>query len=147
MGNDDGILGHDWTSEKNVHNINLRKATFKGYVFIGYCYTNLHVGGLFKRSEKQQEKDFTAIEKYLDDKVVLVTHGPPYGMLDRTSIGIRVGSHAMASSLKRSSVAYHLFGHVHSSFGFSGNSVNGAYPKSRKFFSIDLETNEIKTVC
>lgn len=147
MGNDDGLLNQDWPSENNVHNINLKKVTFKGYTFIGYCYTNMHIGNHFKRSEQEQERDFRRMEKHLNENVILVTHGPPYGILDRTAVGIRIGSHALASSMTRCTVAYHLFGHVHSSYGFSRNSVNGAYPKSHKFFSIDLKKDEIKTVC
>lgn len=146
MGNDDGLLGNEWTSEKNVHNINLTKASLNGYIFIGYCYTNLHISGLFKRSEQEQEKDFGRLAKYLDEKVVLITHGPAYGVLDQAAFGIHIGSHALARLLSKNKVAYHLFGHAHSSFGHSGNSVNGAYPKSHQFFSVDLDTGEIEVV-
>jgi Icc-related predicted phosphoesterase len=34
----------------------------------------------------------------------------------------------------------HLFGHIHQAFGRRGRFINGAFPTSRRFVGIDLDT-------
>lgn len=50
------------------------------------------------------------------DVDVLISHQPPYGMLD-TSGGVHYGSEEIRESLRRVCPRYHLFGHVHDSYG------------------------------
>ncbi len=61
MGNDDGILENDWKSLGNMININLKRVKYKGFEFVGYCYTTPFVGGKFEKSEREQEIDFAII--------------------------------------------------------------------------------------
>jgi Icc-related predicted phosphoesterase len=48
---------------------------------------------------------------------VLVTHGPPLGVLDRTSRGETVGCEALTAALDRIRPGLHVFGHIHESYG------------------------------
>jgi Icc-related predicted phosphoesterase len=48
---------------------------------------------------------------------VLVTHTPPYGILDQTSSGRFVGCEELAKRLTSLSVRLHVFGHIHASYG------------------------------
>ncbi len=48
---------------------------------------------------------------------VLVTHGPPYGILDRTSRGEQVGDRALLGRVTEVRPTVHVFGHVHESAG------------------------------
>jgi predicted phosphodiesterase len=48
---------------------------------------------------------------------VLVTHGPPFGVLDRTITGERVGCHELTLARARIRPRLHLFGHIHESYG------------------------------
>jgi Icc-related predicted phosphoesterase len=57
---------------------------------------------------------------------VLVTHGPPYGVLDRTIDGIHAGSRALAQATRRVRPRIHLFGHIHEGRGQLGQSYNVA---------------------
>lgn len=52
-----------------------------------------------------------------DDIDVLITHGPPYGILDRTSRGEDVGDRELLARVTDIRPAYHVFGHVHESSG------------------------------
>lgn len=53
-----------------------------------------------------------------DDVDILITHGPPDGILDRVLYGINVGSSALASALRyRIKPRLHVFGHIHESHG------------------------------
>lgn len=48
---------------------------------------------------------------------VLVTHGPPAGILDQTYRGPRVGCEALREALTRIRPRLHLFGHIHEDYG------------------------------
>ena len=52
-----------------------------------------------------------------DDTDILITHGPPFGTLDRTPRGERVGCEALAARLEKLRVRLHVFGHIHDGYG------------------------------
>ena len=52
-----------------------------------------------------------------NDTDVLVTHGPPLGILDRTVHGEDVGCEDLARAVERVRPRLHVFGHIHESHG------------------------------
>lgn len=48
---------------------------------------------------------------------VLITHGPPHGVLDHTVHGIDAGCEALADALARVQPKVHVFGHIHEGYG------------------------------
>lgn len=48
---------------------------------------------------------------------ILVTHGPPFGILDRTVSGLNVGCEELMKKVKEIQPKYHLFGHIHEGYG------------------------------
>lgn len=48
---------------------------------------------------------------------VLITHGPPAGILDRTSRGEAVGCADLRRELQRIRPRLHVFGHIHEAYG------------------------------
>jgi hypothetical protein len=62
---------------------------------------------------------------------ILVTHGPPYGVLDRVVSGHRVGSRAIAAAVARVQPRLHVFGHIHEARGQEGTSYNVAIVDER----------------
>lgn len=48
-----------------------------------------------------------------DDTDILITHSPPYGILDLTSRGERVGSRSLRNISMKISPKLHIFGHIH----------------------------------
>jgi len=148
MGNDDGILGKGlvWTNEGKILCINQRRAKYGTYNLVGYHYTSPFVGGTFEKPLPIQEQDFHLLEKIVDSNTILVSHGPPLGTLDTVFDGTHVGSKALLDFVQRTCPKLHLFGHIHRTFGRSGNSFNGAYPSSRKFMAIDVGTLEMELV-
>lgn len=48
---------------------------------------------------------------------VLITHGPPYGILDATSRGKAVGCEELLKRVKSIRPRLHLFGHIHEAYG------------------------------
>lgn len=55
--------------------------------------------------------------KIPEDTDVLITHGPPYGVLDRTVHGEPVGCEALIERVRAVKPKVHLFGHIHEGYG------------------------------
>lgn len=51
------------------------------------------------------------------DTDVLITHGPPYGILDEVPSGEAVGCEDLANELIRVKPKLHVFGHIHHTYG------------------------------
>lgn len=52
-----------------------------------------------------------------DDADVLVTHGPPFGILDETVYGKRTGCEELLLRVYQVKPKYHIFGHIHEDYG------------------------------
>ncbi|MEM1136899.1 MAG: metallophosphatase domain-containing protein [Bacteroidota bacterium] len=48
---------------------------------------------------------------------ILITHTPPYGILDKPRSGISIGCEELSKRLKLLQPRLHIFGHVHASYG------------------------------
>ena len=70
------------------------------------------------------------------DTSILVTHGPPYGILDKTHRGEHLGCPELLNRVKEIKPKLHIFGHVHESYGtmtIDGTKfVNAAVGHSKK---------------
>jgi len=136
MGNDDFFaLDYEDGQVKPLHG---RRLDFGGYGFVGYQYTTPFVGSLHERPEEEIEKDVKTLEPLLDNRTVLVTHGPAFGVLDRVYAGEHVGSHSLAALLARRPVLAHIHGHIHQCFGREGNHFNVAAAGRRRAVLIEL---------
>lgn len=62
-----------------------------------------------------------AIKKHWDmipDEVdVLITHGPPANILDKTTTGLNVGCQNLLDACLRARPKFHVFGHIHEAYG------------------------------
>lgn len=61
------------------------------------------------------------IKKHWDlipkDTDILVTHGPPYGILDKTIRGENVGCEELSNFLKTAPIKINVYGHIHEAYG------------------------------
>ena len=57
---------------------------------------------------------------------VLITHGPPFGVLDRVHTGVHAGSEGLLDAVMRTRPRIHIFGHIHECRGQQGTSYNVA---------------------
>lgn len=123
MGNDDNVsLDYEDHLIQAIHG---RRVEMQGYNFVGYQYTPPFVGDLFVKPDEEIEQDLKLLEPLLDDKTILVTHAPAFGVLDEVH-GENVGSRAIAGLLRRKPVLAHIHGHIHGEFGREGNTFNVA---------------------
>jgi Icc-related predicted phosphoesterase len=86
-----------------------------------------------------------------DDTDVLITHGPPFGILDYTLSNQPVGCELLTTRLEKLKPLVHVFGHIHNAYGvkYSDNTVyvNAAtcterYVPSNKPIVIELKEYE-----
>lgn len=51
------------------------------------------------------------------DTDVLITHGPPYGILDLNFEDLKVGCEELMRAVIRVQPRLHIFGHIHEAYG------------------------------
>lgn len=73
-------------------------------------------GGAFGISaEQERTKIFARIP---DDTDILITHGPPFGLLDQSvNSGEHIGCRQLLGAVRRVKPRIHAFGHVHGAYG------------------------------
>ncbi len=71
-------------------------------------------GWAFGKNRKDMEEHWSYMPKEID---VLITHTPPYGILDKSSRQIRLGCKDLLQKVKQIKPQYHIFGHIHASYG------------------------------
>lgn len=148
MGNDDWHISNLSEQELQLSdtdfmiNINMKSVSIDDQIFVWYQYTNPFVWWCFEKTEQQQELDFIYLKWLLNSKIILVTHGPAYGILDRTAWKKNVWSKALLDLINITRPKFHLFGHIHEAAWVFQNSVNGAYARKKKFYIIDTRKHE-----
>ena len=71
-------------------------------------------GWAFGKSREAMENYWHHLPANID---ILVTHTPPSGILDRSSAGHSLGCTALLQKVQEIEPRYHLFGHIHASYG------------------------------
>lgn len=66
-----------------------------------------------------------------DDIDILVTHGPPQGILDKTRRGTHVGSIELLAHLTRIRPLLHIYGHIHEGYGQIEHTWDGPHGTGR----------------
>ncbi len=89
-------------------------------------------------------------EQVKNSKVkILLTHAPPFGILDRTSSGLNAGSKAIREFLESYKVDYVICGHIHESFGvveFNNTIIINPGNFSLGCYLIDLTEKKIERI-
>ncbi|CAG9323350.1 unnamed protein product [Blepharisma stoltei] len=59
--------------------------------------------------------------KIPEDTEILITHGPPYAILDGCDDGFHAGCEELKTAVERIKPKVHLFGHIHEAYGVYNN--------------------------
>jgi Icc-related predicted phosphoesterase len=97
------------------------------------------MGGVFERPEEVICRDLQSLAPLIDERTVLVTHGPALGILDSTPLG-HAGSASLRDMIEKRPMRAHIHGHIHASFGRHELHFNVAAGRKRRAMLIDLET-------
>ena len=139
MGNDDWIDLDP--APGRVQTLHMIRRDYGGFNFVGYQYTLPFMGGVFEKPEQEIGEDLLQLERLVDDRTVLVTHGPARGILDSTRLG-PAGSTSLRDLVLRHRIRAHIHGHIHGSFGRIDHRFNVAAGRQGRAMIIDLATME-----
>ena len=89
--------------------------TLKGLKIFASPYSLLFGNWWFMLSEEELSNIYNKIPKNTN---ILLTHSPPFGILDKTVFGISAGSKSLEKKLwKVNNLKYHIYGHIHEAHG------------------------------
>jgi len=95
--------------------LNNHTAVIDGIAIFGSPYTVKYGNWWFMLEDNELEKIWKTIPNDID---ILVTHGPPFGILDCTREGITAGSKTLLKRVNElKNLKYHIFGHIHEAYG------------------------------
>jgi Icc-related predicted phosphoesterase len=118
--------------------------SFGGVHFYGTPWTPELIGWAFYLPPEQMHAKWASIPERTD---VLITHTPPFGVLDRNSRGKACGCPVLQRRAAEIQPRIHCFGHVHASSGtaeFAGTTyvnaslVNSQYRIAHRPYEFDL---------
>lgn len=112
----------------------------EGIKFYGMPWCENFEDWAFNKNEKEMKEKLRNIDVDTD---ILITHTPPYNVLDLTDELDNVGSKLLREELKRLNLLFHVFGHIHEDRGEKKEkhtSINASnYYNFDKIFIIDTE--------
>lgn len=123
---------HDLFFESKLHlikrvipdNLNVLiedEVSIHGIKFYGSPITPRHGSNAFSRTRGHQMREYW--KNIPLDTDVLLTHCPPYGILDTNMKGDNCGCEELTYKVKQVNPKYHLFGHIHDGYGMK--EING----------------------
>lgn len=90
-------------------------AEIGGFRVWGSPLTPLYGGAFGRSAAADRARAYSVIPKGTD---ILVTHGPPFGVLDRPGgTGFNNGCRELLAAVRRIRPRLHVFGHIHSAYG------------------------------
>lgn len=98
---------------------------FCGWAFNGLDHNpgpkNNYPGGPGEKAMPNEDMPLLASKYGLipNDLDILISHGPPYGILDENGIGQSCGSHSLLDKIIQCKPKHVIFGHIHPSRGWS----------------------------
>jgi Icc-related predicted phosphoesterase len=118
---------HDWFFEnetaeyiqslipKEVTYLNDSGICIDGYLIWGSPIQPTFFNWAFNRNRGDEiNKHWQLIPKNTD---ILITHGPPFGILDQTLRGEKVGCEMLLEKVNEVQPKLHVFGHIHEGYG------------------------------
>ncbi|UCC91626.1 MAG: metallophosphoesterase family protein [Candidatus Aenigmatarchaeota archaeon] len=123
------------TNNKNVTILNNQVVKHKGYHFLGVDY------GYYSQIPE-------LAKGISPKKLILVTHDPPYDMLDISYFGSNAGLLDLRAAVNEARPVLHVFGHIHEAAGYVKHRgtlfINAALPEFRKAAIVELPGLKVK---
>jgi Icc-related predicted phosphoesterase len=104
-----------WAEAGNIHYLEDSGVTIDGVKFWGSPWTPMFYNWAFMKEDHELAEVWAKIPTDTD---VLITHGPPRGILDKTARGPQAGSETLRQAvLGRVLPQVHVTGHIHEAYG------------------------------
>jgi Icc-related predicted phosphoesterase len=121
-GNHEFFLETDPSERVMLHNaiVLINEGTeIEGLRIWGSPVTPMYGGAFGLSSAKDRKRLYAQIPQDID---VLVSHGPPFGILDTAPIsGLHEGCHELLDAVVQLRPKLHVFGHIHTAYGIFRN--------------------------
>ena len=101
--------------DKSIIYLENEEVMIDGLKFYGSPVTPLFNNWAFNKQRGAEIKSYW--DKIPADTDVLITHGPPFRILDAISLGLHVGCETLKETVFRIKPNIHAFGHVHEAYG------------------------------
>ena len=112
----------------------------EGILFHGVSYQPAFLHWAFNLGEPDLQKEW---EKIPDDVDVLITHSPPFGILDKNSFFENCGSKSLFDKIsKLKNLKANLFGHIHEDAG--DKIINEVLYINASFLENGIKTNPVR---
>ena len=103
-----------WAEAGNIHYLEDSGVEIDGVKFWGSPWTPMFYNWAFMRPDNELQEIWAKIPADTD---VLITHGPPQGILDLTRRGSKAGSQTLWDRVREIEPKVHIFGHIHEAHG------------------------------
>ena len=80
------------------------------------------------------------------DTDILITHGPPFGILDKTMFGTNVGCMVLLDKVLDLKPKIHGFGHIHEAAGAGSNDNTLFVNSAMEVINLELEQGKVKVL-
>jgi hypothetical protein len=132
----------DFRLKSNNHLVSILRneiEEYSGYHFLGIDSRFFTEDDLYKKS-----KDIES------EKLILITHEPPFGILDTTLFGTNAGLIQYREFLDAKRPILHVFGHIHESAGYVlyGKTlvINASVIDLRKVYLVDTNSLKVREI-
>ena len=138
----------DTMKEYGVIDLHGKRASIDGLMFAGLGASNpMPFSTLFTYTE---ENIYMILDSIAKDTDILVTHTPPYGILDRTMFGHHGGSRSIRRIVEKYHPKVSIFGHIHESPGVErmngGLFINPGPAKDGNAAVLDTDRKEAERI-
>lgn len=99
---------------KNIIYLNDSGIEINGFKIWGSPVQPIFYWWAFNKTSKQLKKHWNMIP---EDTDMLITHTPPYSILDKNDFGQNCGCVDLYNRIQKLNLKYHIFGHIHESYG------------------------------
>jgi Icc-related predicted phosphoesterase len=100
--------------DKGIIYLQDEEVLIEGIKFYGSPWQLPFMNWAFNLPEDELEKKFFHIPLNVD---ILITHSPPYGILDNTPTKTNLGSRSLLKKVLQVKPRFHIFGHIHHGYG------------------------------
>lgn len=106
---------HKYDKAENVHYLMNQSVKLEGLNIYGSPVTpRFYDWAFMKRRGTEIRTTWEDIPRQTD---ILITHGPPFGVGDKTIGGVITGCQDLLNTVNESHIALHAFGHIHEGYG------------------------------
>lgn len=134
------VVRGNWDQEIRTKNNRVKVLENEVVEYKGYYFLGVDWGYYSKIHDLAKGKD--------PKRLVLITHEPPFDILDLTFFGSNAGAIEIREATEKVRPILHVFGHIHESAGvmkYKGTLfVNAALPEFRKAAVVELPSQKVK---